>query len=238
MSLVDVPPGRRKPLPPSDRAVVECLQPEEVAIYVPPVNAVDDEAEIRAMVAAYGAAELVTTGRDGYPRATLLPILWDGDVVVAHLARANSHWREITDDTPALLVCGGPQAYVSPAWYASKAEHGRVVPTWNYSSVHLSGRARVHDDPDWLREVVTRLTDHHETGRDSRWQVSDAPASYVDGQLRAIVGVEVRVERVEAKAKLSQNRSAVDRRGVVDGLEAERAAGAAEVARAMRIGLD
>lgn len=189
------------------------------------------------MVAAYGAAELVTTGVDGYPRATLLPILWDGDVVVAHLARANPHWREITGDTPALLVCGGPQAYVSPGWYASKAEHGRVVPTWNYSAVHLTGRARVHDDPDWLREVVTRLTDHHETGRESRWRVTDAPASYVAGQLRAIVGVEVRVERVEAKAKLSQNRSEADRRGVVDGLTAERTAGAGEVARSMERGL-
>lgn len=207
------------------------------AIYVPPANAVDDDAEVRAMVAAYGSAELVTTGGDGYPRATLLPILWEGDVVVAHLARANPHWREIAEDTPALLVCGGPQTYVSPAWYPSKAEHGRVVPTWNYSTVHLTGRARVHDDPDWLREAVTRLTDHHESGRESRWQVTDAPASYVAGQLRAIVGVEIQVERVEAKAKLSQNRSAADRRGVVDALEAEHGSGAAGVAQAMRTGL-
>lgn len=213
------------------------LSPRRSAIYVPPVNAVDDEAEIRAMVAAYGAAELITTGDDDYPRATLLPILWERDVVVAHLARANPHWREITDDTPALLVCGGPQAYVSPTWYASKAEHGRVVPTWNYSAVHLTGRARVHEDPDWLREVVTRLTDHHENGREHRWQVTDAPASYVAGQLRAIVGVEIRIERVEAKAKLSQNRSEADRRGVVAGLEAEQTPGPGQVARVMRSGL-
>lgn len=217
--------------------MVEWTPPRRFAIYIPPVNAVEDDAEIRAMVAAYGAAELITTGADGYPRATLLPILWEGDVVVAHLARANPHWREITDDTPALLVCGGPQAYVSPTWYASKAEHGRVVPTWNYSSVHLTGLARVHDDPGWLREVVTRLTDHHESGRDAPWQVADAPTSYVAGQLRAIVGVEVRIERVAAKAKLSQNRSEADRRGVVDGLETEHAPGAARVARAMRTGL-
>src|SRR3954470_19773802 len=116
-------------------------------MYVPPANAFDDEDEIRAFVREVVSAELITVGADGYPRATLLPILWDGDTVIAHMARANDHWAEIGG--PALLVCAGPQAYISPSWYAAKAEHGRVVPTWNYSTVHLTGTVRVHDDPEW-----------------------------------------------------------------------------------------
>lgn len=202
-------------------------------MYVPPLHAVDDEAQLRAMVAAFGAAELVTVGEDGYPLATLLPLIWEGDRVVLHMARANEHWRAITPDSPALLVCGGPQAYVSPSWYASKREHGRVVPTWNYSSVHLSGRVRVYDDPAWLLDAVTRLTDRHEEHRDDRWRVTDAPESFVAGQLRGIVGLEVRVERVEGKRKLSQNRSEADRRGVVAGLRAESPTGTHPVADAM-----
>jgi transcriptional regulator len=204
-----------------------------VRVYVPHFHAIDDEEQIRALVATRGTAELITTGRDRYPLATLLPILWRGDTVLAHLARANPHWREIDPDTPALLVCTDPQAYVSPTWYASKAEHGRVVPTWNYVSVHLTGTARVHDDPEWLRSAVTHLTDRHEGGRAPRWQVTDAPADYVDKQLRAIVGVEVTVQRVEAKAKLSQNRSAEDRPGVVAGLRADGTPEGAAVADAM-----
>jgi transcriptional regulator len=204
-------------------------------VYVPRFNAVDDEQEIRAMVRAIGSAELVTTGPDGYPIASLLPVLWDGGTVIAHLARANPHWKTISSGAPALFICTGPQAYISPSWYATKAEHGRVVPTWNYSSVHLTGTAVVHDDPEWARQAVTALTQRHEGGRSEPWAVTDAPAAYVDGQLKAIVGLEFTVERVEAKAKLSQNRSEEDRAGVVAGL---RAGGAgAPVADAMLLGV-
>lgn len=188
-------------------------------MYVRSFNGVDGPTA-RQMVASYGAGELVTAGPDGYPLATLVPVLWDGDRVLAHLARANDHWRAIEPGAKALLVVGGPQAYISPSWYAAKAEHGRVVPTWNYSSVHLTGRVTIRDDAEFVRGVVTRLTEAHEAGRDEPWQVSDAPAAYVEGMLRAIVGVELVVERVEAKAKLSQNRSVADRRGVVAGLGA------------------
>ena len=190
-------------------------------MYVPRFNAMDDAGEIRALVAAAGAAELVTVAPDGFPAATLLPVIWDGDRLVFHMARANPQWRSIRPGDPALAVVTGPQAYVSPAWYASKTEHGRVVPTWNYESVHLTGRVTVHDDAGWLRDAVSRLTDLHEGGRDDRWSVTDAPERYVDKQVRAIVGVELALERVEAKAKLSQNRSEEDRAGVVDGLRRE-----------------
>ena len=112
----------------------------------------------------------------------------------------------------------GPDAYVSPAWYASKAEHGRTVPTWNYTTAHVYGDLEIHDDVEWLDEHVRRLTARHEGGRDEPWHVDDAPASYIAGQLRAIVGVEVVISRIEVKFKLSQNRPAADIDGVVAGL--------------------
>ncbi|UZN03634.1 FMN-binding negative transcriptional regulator [Cellulomonas sp. S1-8] len=202
-------------------------------MYVPVFNALDDDSEIRALVAAAGSAELVTVGTDGYPTSTLLPVVWDGDRLVLHMARANPQWRTIGDDAPVLAVVTGPQAYVSASWYPSKAEHGRMVPTWNYSAVHLTGRARVRTDAAWLHEAVTLLTDQHESGRADRWHVTDAPAGFVEKQLRAVVGIEVLVERVEAKAKLSQNRSAPDHAGVVAGLTAEGDPQAAAVAHAM-----
>ncbi len=187
-------------------------------MYVPRPNAVDDEETIRAFVAEIAAGELITTGPDGYPLATLLPIMWHGDRVIAHMARPNPQWTSIAPDSPALYVVAGGQAYISPNWYAAKAEHGRVVPTWNYESVHLTGRITVHDDPEWVRNAVTLLTDTHEATQPHSWAVTDAPAKFVDGQLRGIVGLEFVVERVEAKAKLSQNRSDADREGAIAGL--------------------
>lgn len=187
-------------------------------MYVPHFNNLEDEAEVRALVAAVGAAELVTVGADGFPLATRLPVVWDDDRWVLHMARANPHWRAIAPGSPALAVVTGPEAYVSPSWYAAKAEHGRVVPTWNYSAVQVRGRVTVHDDPEWCRAAVTLLTELQEGSRAEPWAVTDAPATYVDKQLRAIVGLELQVEDVQAKAKLSQNRSAEDRAGVVAGL--------------------
>lgn len=187
-------------------------------MYVPRPNALTDDAEIRDLVATVGAGELITTGPDGYPLATRLPLVWEGDVVRMHLARANPHWQAIGPGSPALVVVTGPEAYVSPGYYPSKAEHGRVVPTWNYSAVQLRGRASVHEDAAWLRDQVERLTDTMEADRPSAWSVSDAPDQFVEQQLRAIVGVEIAVESVAGKAKLSQNRTAEDRAGVVAGL--------------------
>jgi transcriptional regulator len=207
-------------------------------MYTPPFNAVENEDEIRAMAAAARTAWLVTVEPDGVPAATLLPILWQGDAVVAHMAKANPQWRGIADDAPGLLICGGPEAYISPSWYAAKAEHGKVVPTWNYSAVHLTGTVRLHHDSDWLRRAVTDLTDSHDARRDHRWQVTDAPPPYIDAQLNGIVGIEFTVTRVEGKAKLSQNRSAADQLGVIAGLRGEKldpgdAVAAAAVADAM-----
>lgn len=203
-------------------------------MYVPHFNAVEDDDRLRSFVATVGSAQLVTVGPDGYPTATLLPVLWEGDTVIAHMARANPHWTHLRDDAPALVVVTGPQAYVSPSWYASKAEHGRVVPTWNYSAVELAGRVRVHHDPVWLREALDALVGHHESHRPSPWATADAPERYVAGQLRAIVGIEIAVERVTGKAKLSQNRSDADRAGVVRGLLDDGSPGSLAVARDMQ----
>lgn len=189
-------------------------------LYVPRFNLMEPD-DVRPFVEAVATAQLVTVGADGVPDATFLPVIWEGDRLVGHLARANAHWRRIVTDSPALAIVTGPDTYVSPSWYATKAEHGKVVPTWNYSVVHLRGRIVVHDDPDWVHALVTRLTDRHEQPRDEPWHVTDAPADYVVKNLRAIVGVELLVESVEAKAKLSQNRSDEDRSGVAEGLRAD-----------------
>jgi transcriptional regulator len=133
------------------------------------------------------------------------------------VARNNAHWQAVTSGE-SLVIVRGPDAYVSPGWYAAKQEHGRVVPTWNYVSLHVYGQLVVHDDSDWLRRNVTALTEKFEAAQPTPWAVTDAPASYIDGMLRAIVGLELRITRVDAKAKLSQNRSEADRQGVVEGL--------------------
>lgn len=202
-------------------------------MYVPSFTAVGDEIELRAMVAAWRTGWLVGADADGVPVATLLPVIWRDATVYAHMARANPQWRSFGADVPVLLICAGPQAYVSPTWYPSKAEHGKVVPTWNYSAVHITGTVVVHEDPRWLRQAVTELTDLHEQDRTPRWRVSDAPEPYVDRELRGIVGIELRVNRVEGKAKLSQNRSDADRAGVVRGLRAEAHPEATSVADAV-----
>lgn len=198
-----------------------------MALYVPRPNRMADP-EITEFVRTVGSAALVTVGADGMPDSTLLPVLWRGDLLLGHFARANPHWARIPPQSPALAVVTGPEAYISPSFYPSKAEHGRVVPTWNYTVVHLRGIVTVFDDPDWVRAMVTDLTDRHEAHRPNRWRVSDAPADYLDGQLRAIVGVQLRVTSVEGKAKLSQNRPDADQLGVIAGL------GEHPVAQAMR----
>jgi transcriptional regulator len=180
-------------------------------------------------VDAAQSATLVTF--DGTrPVATLLPVIWDRPAALAegswgrllgHIAIMNDQWQTAAPDAEALAIVTGPQAYISPSWYESKARHGRVVPTWNYEVVHLTGAVTFHQDPEWLRDLVTRLTRRHESTRSRPWAVSDAPPEYIDGQLRAIVGVELVISSVEAKQKLSQNRSEQDRVGVVAGLRAE-----------------
>jgi transcriptional regulator len=205
-------------------------------MYVPAFSAIDRD-EARTIVAEIGSGWLVTGSSEGPPTATLMPVLWEGETLVAHLSRANPHWRNVSEGMPGLVIVAGPEAYISPSWYASKADDGRVVPTWNYLAVHLTGPVRLHHDPDWLRTVVTALTDRHERSRPEPWHVTDAPGDYIAGQLKAIVGVEMRVDRVEGKAKLSQNRPDADRAGVIAALGREPGrSAAAAIAAAMLTG--
>lgn len=159
--------------------------------------------------------DLITAGPGGL-QATPLPMISSGGALQGHVARNNPQWRE--DGAPALVIVRGPDAYVSPNWYASKRTHGRVVPTWNYQIVHVLGRLVVHDSPSWTLDLVRRLTSRHEAGFDPEWTVDDAPEAFIAGQVRAIVGVEVIIDSIEAKSKLSQNRSEVDAAGVLTGL--------------------
>jgi transcriptional regulator len=153
--------------------------------------------------------------------ATMLPFIHDAErgALLGHVARNNDQWR-LESLGEALVIVRGPDAYITPRWYASKAEHGRVVPTWNYMTAHVYGNLVVHDDPVWTEGLVRRLTSHHEAEVDHPWTVDDAPEQFIAGQLRAIVGVEVEITRIEAKFKLSQNRTAADVAGVIEGLDA------------------
>jgi len=210
-------------------------------MYVPAHFAAGDLTEIAAFVDAAAAADLVTF--DGTrPVSTLLPVIWDRSAgphaaahgrLIGHLARSNPQWRTAAPEAAALAIVHGPQAYISPSWYESSREHGKAVPTWNYTTVHFTGPVTFRSDAAWLRDVVTRLTERHEAGRAGRWWVSDAPGDYIDGQLRAIVGVELVVERIEAKDKLSQNRPGQDRARVIASLRDEPGDGARAIAELM-----
>jgi transcriptional regulator len=172
-----------------------------------------------------GLATLVTSGPSGLD-ATHLPLLVEPEPgplgrLVGHLARANPQWRDAPERAAALAIILGPDAYVTPSWYPSKQETGRVVPTWNYLSIHAHGTVRFFEERDRLLDLVTRLTDRHEQARPHPWKVADAPVDYLDGMLGGIVGVELAITRLEGKWKASQNRSEPDRRGVEEGLRRE-----------------
>ncbi len=206
-------------------------------MYVPAHFAADDLDQIAAFVERAGSADLVTF--DGtQPVSTLLPVIWDrspGEYgrLLGHIALTNPQWNTAAAGVPALAIVHGPQAYISPSWYQSTADHGRTVPTWNYTTVHYTGPVTFHRDADWLRDVVTRLTERYEAGRAGRWWVDDAPPQFIDGQLRAIVGIELTVQRIEAKDKLSQNRPPQDRAGVIAALRSEPGDGARAIADLM-----
>jgi transcriptional regulator len=186
-------------------------------MYVPSHFAEDRADVLQAAIRAHPLAALVVAASDGLV-ANHIPMLLsaDGAMVRGHVARANPVWREAGSAAIAMFM--GPQSYVSPNLYPSKHGDPRVVPTWNYVTVHVHGRLAVFEDRERLRELVTALTDVHEAPRDSQWRVTDAPAAYIDGLLGAIVGIEIPVERIEGKWKMSQNRAARDRDAVMDAL--------------------
>ena len=191
-------------------------------MYCPAHFAQTDPAEISALIRRVSLAELVTwTGQR--IEASTIPMLFDGSsgahgVLLGHVARVNPQWKTFDPSAHALAIFRDDDAYVSPSWYASKAVHGRVVPTWNYLTVHVHGPLIVHDDHEWKRDLLGRLTAVHEATSIEPWSIADAPSPFIDAQIRAVVGVELRIEHIEAKWKLSQNRDDDDVGGVVDHL--------------------
>jgi len=190
-------------------------------MHVPSAFREEDQAAISAMVRAAGLGQFVTATAGG-PIATPLPMIIDSEegeygTLYGHLAKANPQWKEPVIGE-ALAIFMGADAYVTPSWYVSKQEHGRVVPTWNYESVQAFGPAEFFEDADRLLDVVTRLTNRHEMDRANQWHVSDAPPAFIQAQLKGIVGVRMPITRLVAKRKMSQNRSAEDRAGVARGL--------------------
>ena len=178
---------------------------------------------LHAAIDAHPLGTLITQDAAGTLQANPIPFSIEPGgsthgTLRGHVARANPVWRETRADLDALVVFQGAQSYVSPGWYPSKAEHGKVVPTWNYVVVQARGRLRAIEDAAWLRAFVGRLTDRFEAVRPAPWQVADAPPDYIDAMLRAIVGIEIEVTALVGKWKVSQNRGAADRAGVAAGL--------------------
>ena len=193
-------------------------------MYQPPIFRQDDRAEIERLVHAYPFATLIVRGEE--LSADHIPMVWhqsdpDGIALRGHVARANPLWSRLADGEDALAIFQGPQCYITPSWYPSKKQHGKVVPTWNYTVVHLHGTLRAFDDPGWVTRHLEELTDRHESHRPVPWHVSDLPADYLQRQLKGIVGLELEVVRIEAKWKVSQNRNDADREGVSRGLRLE-----------------
>lgn len=194
-------------------------------MYEPPHFRNEDSASQAALIRAFPLGLLVSAGPSGLI-ANPVPFLLDADgsergTLRAHLARANPQWRDLVGLDECLVVFRGPDSYVTPSWYATKRETGKVVPTWNYATVQARGRPRVIEDADWLRRQIDDLTRMKEAARDAPWAVADAPAAFTEAQIRGIVGIEIPVARFSGKWKVSQNRSEADRSGVAEGLRRE-----------------
>ena len=208
-------------------------------LYQPPAFREERPEVLRGLIRSARLAMLVSNGPDGVPDVMHLPLLLveaegaEHGLIIGHVARGNPHWRRLAAAGRAVAVFHGAEAYVSPNWYASKAEHGKVVPTWNYEAVHAEGPVEIVEDAERLREFVSRLTEAREAAQPRPWSVADAPAPFVAGQLRGIVGMSMRVERLVGKRKLSQNRPEADRDGAIAGLGASGDARDRDAAAAM-----
>ncbi|MDO9710440.1 FMN-binding negative transcriptional regulator [Paracraurococcus lichenis] len=205
-------------------------------MYNPPAFREDRPDILYGLIRNARLALLVSNGAGGVPDVTHLPLtlVEEEGVLLGHLARANPHWQALRAAGRALAVFQGAEGYVSPNWYPSKAEHHRVVPTWNYEAVHAEGPIEVIEDPARLHAIVSLLTEHQEAAQPKPWSVADAPEPFVAAQLKGIVGLALRIERLEGKRKLSQNRAEPDRAGAEAGLAASADARDRAVAAAMR----
>jgi transcriptional regulator len=207
-------------------------------MYLPSHFEMTDTEALHGLIREHPLGALVITGPDGLD-ANHVPFEVDGEPaphgrLLAHVARANPLWRNAGKNGDVLVIFQGASGYITPSWYPTKSASGKVVPTYNYAVVHAYGRVRAIEDREWLRALVTRLTDRHESVRANPWQVSDAPAEYIDQMLAAIVGLEVTITRMIGKWKMSQNRTPSDRAGVAAGLGAMEGKDQAAMARLVR----
>jgi len=208
---------------------------ESVAMYQPPQFREDRKEVMHELMRLHPFATLISI-KDGDICADHLPLLVHSEVpkygiVRGHIAKGNTLWGSRTGATSALAIFQGPQAYITPSWYPSKKEHGKVVPTWNYAVVHARGEMRFIDDRDWLAAHLIELVERHERHRPAPWKISDAPEDYIERQLKGIVGLELEVTSLEGKWKVSQNKDATDRKGVQHGLLLEPGKDAAAIAK-------
>ena len=209
---------------------------EGLPVYIPAHFNEDRVSILHDLIRGAGLATLVSMTADGLI-ASHAPMMLDPDpapygTLIGHLAKANPHSRSADAGVQTLVIFHGPDGYITPSYYAAKQEHGKVVPTWNYSAIHAYGTLEVFDDPVRLLDVVTRLTNRHETKRTQPWAVSDAPDDFVQGMLRGIVGIALPITRLEGKVKMSQNRPAADIAGVIEGLRHDGQGGLAQAVTA------
>jgi len=193
---------------------------------------------LQAEIGKIGFGTLVTTGSSGI-LASHIPMMLDtanggNGKLYGHIARGNPQWRDTASGSDGLAIFLGPDAYITPRWYQTKKEDGKVVPTWNYIAIHVRGPVTFFDDRERLREVVTKLTTKHESGAKYPWMVTDAPPEYIDSELRSIVGFEMPIIRIEGKWKMSQNRPEADRKGAISGLDERNDSRDAEVSAEIR----
>ena len=204
-------------------------------MYIPQHFAETRTEVLHALIKAHPFAAMVVLGPDGL-NVNHLPFLIDAGAgefgtLRGHVARANPVWKSFVDDYEAVAIFQGPQHYITPSWYPSKKTMGgKVVPTWNYAVVHAHGPLRIMEDKEWLFNLVSDLTDQNEAPRAEPWKTTDAPADFIDKMLKAIVGIEIPITRIEGKWKTNQNRTQQDRRGVIDGLSRENTAAASAMA--------
>jgi transcriptional regulator len=206
-------------------------------MYLPPDFREDRVPVLHDAIRQAALGTLVTMGADGL-EASHVPMLLDPGAtpygtLTGHVSRANGQWRRAAPGVAALAIFLGPEAYVSPSWYATKRQTGKVVPTWNYVAVHATGKLGFFDDAERLLALVTRLTETHETGRTAPWAVGDAPPDFIRAQLKGIIGFALPIDRLEGKWKLSQNRTPEDRSGVIEGLRRHGGADEAAIAELM-----
>lgn len=201
-------------------------------MYQPPHFREERTDVLHSLMRSHPLATLISVRPDGEPEANVVPMLLDEGIgrmggLTAHLARANPQWKVLAETGRALVLFQGPDTYVTPSWYRTKQETGKVVPTWNYAIVQVRGNVTVHEDREWLSRQIRELTRSHEGARERPWAVEDAPETFIDAQLKGIVGLEIEITSIEGKWKVSQNRPVEDRAGVARGLEAETESGSA-----------